>query len=76
MKHLSSTASILAAMFVLGLSISPAMAQGDLPPEHDPAPKVSNVPEIDAGSGLTALAAVGASLLLARDRRRAAKART
>lgn len=76
MKHASFVAPVLVAVFTFGLSMSPALAGGDrgrpngAQMSSKPKPGITNVPEIDAGSGLTALAALGASLILVRERRR------
>jgi len=72
MKLTSKRSATLAVAFVVAVSAAPAFAMGDWPPK-DPRPgrgDVANVPEIDAASGLAALAAVFGAMGLAWERRR------
>ena len=72
------TGGALAAGLAVALMAAPAFAQGlQLPrsPIIRPGPPIvvprpARVPEIDAASGLAALAAVGAAMAFARERRR------
>jgi hypothetical protein len=63
--------ALAAALVVPTLVAAPAFAMGDLPP-LDPHGPITRAPEIDAGSGLAAMAVVFAALCLAWERRRTA----
>ena len=76
-----STRPLLLAIAVAGVMFAaPALAMGDWPPVRpghpghpgQPGTPVTSAPEIDAGSGLAALAAVLAGLAFAWERRRTA----
>lgn len=63
--------ALLSTVFAVAVSSAPAFAWGDWGDFHH-GPKPHSVPEIDAGSGLAAAAALFGALALAWERRRVA----
>jgi hypothetical protein len=72
MRINSARAALMTAAFLLTATLgAPVFAMGEWPPETEtPGGGVTHVPEIDAGAGIAALAAVGAVLAFAWERRR------
>lgn len=72
MRFHSVRAAVTAGVFLLCATAAPVLAMGDWPPEPTTpgGGGVTHVPEIDAGAGIAALAAVGAALAFAWERRR------
>ena len=73
MRSESVRAMLMTGAFLLAATIgAPVLAMGEWPPEgeHPGGGGVTHVPEIDAGAGVAALAAVGAVLAFAWERRR------
>ena len=75
MRFESARAMLMTGAFLLAATIgAPVLAMGEWPPESEHPGHggggVTHVPEIDAGAGIAALAAVGAVLAFAWERRR------
>lgn len=72
MRFVSTRAAAAGALVFAAMALgAPVFAMGDWPPATETGGgNVTQVPEIDAGAGVAALAAVGAALAFAWERRR------